>query len=158
MLESSLIFGRFYRAPKTYFMKKILLLLLLSCVVTGAYSQGCLEAWRDAFKKRGAYSVADDMHRKVYVHFIDGEDSYCVSGKARVENGKIVSIFLQYEDGTYELMDMKIRNISGSPAGISDGVSEEMINELGDHFYVIFVEKLKPKKKEYKTVGGPGDI
>ena len=78
--------------------------------------------------------------------------------KARVENGKVVSIFLQFEDGTYELMDMKITNKSGDPAGIVNGISEEIINEEGDHFFVIFVEKLKPKKKEYKTVGGPGDI
>lgn len=139
-------------------MKKIFLLLVLTCAMSGAYSQGCLEAWRDAFQKRGAYSVADDMHRKVYIHFHDGEDSYCVAGKARVENGKIVSVFLQFEDGTYELMDMKITNLKGEPAGINNGISEEIVNEKGEHFYVIFVEKLKPKKKEYKTVGGPGDI
>ena len=127
-------------------------------MVTGAFSQGCLEAWKDAFKKRGAYTVADDMHRKVYVHFKNGEDSYCVAGKARVENGAVVSVFLQFEDGTYELMDMDISNLQGKPATIRDGISEEMMNEEGEHFFVIFVEKLKPKKKEYKTVGGPGDI
>lgn len=139
-------------------MKKTLLLFLFSLVVTGAFSQGCLEAWKDAFAKRGAYTVSDDMHRKVYVHFHAGEDSYCVAGKARVENGAVVSVFLQFEDGTYELMDMKINNLKGMPATISNGISEEIVNEEGDHFYVIFVEKLKPKKKEYKTVGGPGDI
>jgi hypothetical protein len=139
-------------------MKKTLLLLLLSFMVTGAYSQGCLDAWKEAFKKRGAYSVSDDMHRKVYIHFIDGADSYCVSGKARVENGNVVSVFLQYEDGTYELMDMKISDVRGEPASITNGISEEMKNEEGEHFHVIFVEKLKPKQKEYKTVGGPGDI
>lgn len=139
-------------------MKKTLLLLFFSVLVSGAYSQGCLPAWQEAFKKRGAYSVSDDMHRKVYVHFVDGEDSYCAAGKTRVENGKIVSIFLQFEDGTYELMDMKITNTQGKPAGIVDGISEEMVNEQGQHFYVIFVEKLKPKKKAYKTVGGPGDM
>lgn len=139
-------------------MKKTLLLLLLTCCVTGAYSQGCLEAWKDAFKKRGAYTVGDDMHRKVYIQFGTGEDAYCVSGKARVENGRVVSVFMQYEDGTYELMDMKIGNKEGKPAAVANGVSEEIINDEGDHFHVIFVEKLKPKKKEYKTVGGPGDI
>ena len=139
-------------------MKKTILLFLFSFIVTAAFSQGCKNAWKDAFDKRGAYSVSDDMHRKVYVHFEAGEDSYCVAGKARVENGKIVSVFLQFEDGTFELMDMKITNLKGQPAGISNGISEEMVNEEGEHFFVIFVEKLKPKKKEYKTVGGPGDI
>ncbi|MFT4600243.1 MAG: hypothetical protein ACI857_000417 [Arenicella sp.] len=139
-------------------MKKTLLLLFFSVLVTGAYSQGCLDDWKDAFEKRGAYSVSDDMHRKVYMHFADGADSYCVSGKARVENGKVVSIFLQYEDGTYELMDQKITNSSGTPAAVVNGISELITNEDNEKFYVIFVEKLKPKKKAYKTVGGPGDM
>ena len=139
-------------------MKKTFLLLFFSVLVSGAYSQGCLEDWKEAFDKRGAYSVSDDMHRKVYIHFIDGLDSYCVSGKARVENGKVVSVFLQYEDGTYELMDQKITNGSGDPAGIVNGISEKITNEDNDKFYVIFVEKLKPKKKAYKTVGGPEDL
>ena len=139
-------------------MKKTLLLLFFSVLVSGAYSQGCLDDWKSAFEKRGAYSVSDDMHRKVYMHFSDGPDSYCVSGKARVENGKVVSVFLQYEDGTYELMDQKITNSSGSPASISNGISELISNEENEKFYVIFVEKLKPKKKAYKTVGGPGDM
>lgn len=139
-------------------MKKTLLLLFFSVLVSGAYSQECLTAWKKAFKERGAYSVSDDMHRKVYINFVDGDDSYCVEGKARVENASIVSIFIQYLDGTYELMDMKISNTQGKPAIIIDGISEEMMNDKGEHFYVIFVEKLKPKKKAYKTVGGPGDM
>ena len=139
-------------------MKKTFLLLFFSVLVTGAYSQGCLDDWKEAFEKRGAYSVSDDMHRKVYIHFVDGPDSYCVSGKARVENGKVASVFLQYEDGTYELMDQKITNKAGGNAAIADGISELITNEDGDKFHVIFVEKLKPKKKAYKTVGGPGDM
>jgi len=139
-------------------MKKTFLLLFFSVLVSGAYSQGCLDDWQEAFEKRGAYSVSDDMHRKVYIHFVDGPDSYCVSGKARVENGKVVSVFLQYEDGTYELMDQKITNKTGQNAAINNGISELITNEDKDQFHVIFVEKLKPKKKAYKTVGGPGDM
>jgi hypothetical protein len=144
--------------PKNNFMKKTLLLLFFSALMSSAFSQGCLNDWKNAFEKRGAYTVSDDMHRKVYIHFSDGLDSYCISGKARVENGKVVSIFLQYEDGTYELMDMKIANGKGQNASVFNGISEEIINEEGDHFYVIFVEKLKPTKKAYKKVGGPGDM
>ncbi len=140
-------------------MKKTALLLFFTCLVSGAFTQtGCLQEWRSAFEKRGSYSVADDMHRKVYISFVEDGESWCVSGKARVENGKVVSVFLQYEDGSYELMDMKLLNKAGKLPGISNGISEEIINEEKQHFYVIFVEKLKAKKKEYKTVGGPGDI
>ena len=139
-------------------MKNTLTLLCLTFLFSGAYAQsGCLQDWRDAFEKRGSYSVADDMHRKVYISFVEGNESYCLSGKCRVENGRIVSIFLQFEDGTFELMDMEFHNKDGRPPSISDGISEEIINEKKEHFYVIFVDKLKPKKKEYKTVGGPPD-
>ena len=140
-------------------MKKTLLLLSFSLLLSGAFAQtGCLEEWRAAFDKRGSYSVSDDMHRKVYISFVKDGNSECFLGKARVENGKVVSIFLQFEDGTYDLMDQKITNKDGRPAGVTNGISEEIINESNEHIYVIFVEKLKPKKKEYKTVGGPGDI
>ena len=141
------------------FMKRTILLLFITFLVSGAYAQtGCLEEWRAAFETRGAYSVSDDMHRKVYISFVKSGESVCLSGKARVENGKIVSVFLQFEDGTYELMDMKLANKEGKAPGVSNGISEEIINEDQEHFFVIFVEKLKPKKKEYKTVGGPGDL
>lgn len=140
-------------------MKKTALLLFFTFLFSGAFAQtGCLAEWKAVFEKRGSYSVSDDMHRKVYISFVEDGDSYCVAGKARVENGKVVSVFLQYEDGTFELMDMKLLNKEGRLPGIRNGVSEEIINEEKQHFYVIFVEKLKPKKKEYKTVGGPGDL
>lgn len=141
------------------FMKRTILLLFITFLFSGAYAQsGCLEEWRAAFEKLGAYSVSDDMHRKVYISFVEDGKSVCLSGKARVENGKIVSVFLQFQDGTYELMDMKLTNTKGMAPNVENGISEEIINEDNEHFYVIFVEKLKPKKKEYKTVGGPGDI
>ena len=142
------------------FMTKTVLLLFLTLLVAGGANahSGCLEQWRKAFEKRGSYSVADDMHKKVYISFIEDGVSTCIAGKARVENGRVVSIFLEYEDGTYELMDEKILNKDGRPPKVENGISEEIINESREHFYVIFVEKLKPKKKEYRTVGGPGDI
>jgi hypothetical protein len=140
-------------------MKKTFLLLSFIFMLTAAFSQaGCLEEWRAAFEKRGSYSVSDDMHRKVYVSFVEDGQSECFLGKARVENGRIVSIFLQFEDGTYDLMDQKFANKDGRPPGVTNGISEEIISEANEHLYIIFVEKLKPKKKEYKTVGGPGDI
>jgi len=140
-------------------MKRTLALFLFTFLFSGVYAQnGCLQEWRDAFEKRGSYGVSDDMHRKVYISFVENGESMCVAGKARVENGRVVSIFLQFEDGTYELMDLDFANKDGRPPTIEDGVSEEIINEKKEHLFIIFVEKLKPKKKEYKTVGGPGDM
>ena len=93
-------------------MKKTLTLMILSLAFTSVYGQDCLEQWKSAFEKRGAYTVSDDMHRKVYIAFIEDGEANCVQGKCRVENGNVVSIFLQYADGTYELMDKKFSSAS----------------------------------------------
>ena len=140
-------------------MRKTITLLFFTLLFSSVYAQtGCLAEWKSAFAKRGSFAVSDDMHRKVYVSFVENGESWCVSGKARVENGRIVSVFLQFEDGTYELMDMQLLNVHGKTPGVENGISEEIVNEQNQHFYVIFVEKLKPEQQKYKTVGGPGDL
>lgn len=138
-------------------MKKTLLLLFFSVLFSSAFSQsGCFSEWKEVFTKRGAYSVSDDMHRKVIISFIEEGESFCVYGKVRVENGKIVSVFVQYETNEFELMDGKLVNSKKTAPGISNGISEEITNENGEKFYVLFIEKIKPKKKSYKPAGGPG--
>ena len=49
-----------------------------------------------------------------------------------------------------------IESLEGAPS-IVNGISEEIITKDGQDLYIIFVDKIKPKKKTYKTVGGPGD-
>ena len=138
-------------------MKKIFLLAVLSVFFTTTYAQtGCYTEWKTVFEKRGAYTVTDDMYRNVIISFIDEDESYCIYGKVRVENGKIVSIFVQYEDGEFGLMDQKFSNPSSRPPGIVNGISEEIINEAGEHFYILFTSKIKPKKRGYKKAMGPG--
>ncbi|MFD1552311.1 hypothetical protein DNU06_11240 [Putridiphycobacter roseus] len=138
-------------------MKKIFLLILLSVFFVNSYAQtGCYSDWKTVFEKRGAYTVTDDMYRNVIISFIEGEESFCIYGKVRVENGKIVSIFVQYEDGEFALMDQKFTNKLKRAPGIVNGISEEISNEAGEKFYVLFVDKIKPKKREYKKAAGPG--
>jgi hypothetical protein len=138
-------------------MKKTFILLFFTVLFSNIYAQdGCYKEWKEVFDKRGAYTVSDDMHRKVIISFIEDGKSYCVYGKARVENGRIVSVFVQYEDGEYELMDGKILNSQKMSPAITNGISELCVNENGEQFYVMFIEKIKPKKKAYKSAGGPG--
>ena len=138
-------------------MKKIFLLILLSVFFVNAHAQtGCFADWKAVFEKRGAYTVTDDMYRNVIISFIEGGESYCIYGKVRVENGKIVSIFVQYEDGEFALMDQKFTNNIKRPPGVMNGISEEITNEAGEKFYVLFIDKIKPKKREYKKAAGPG--
>jgi hypothetical protein len=141
-------------------MKKFLLLSLTLLTFLGTYAQSddCFKRLEDAFTKRGAYTISDDMHRNVIVSFFDESGSSCVAGKARVENGFIVSIFLQYKDDTYELMDKKFYNIKKAPPTISNGISEMIYTADGEKFRIVFIDKLKPKAKSFKTVELPSDL
>jgi hypothetical protein len=80
------------------------------------------------------------------VFFFDG-DSYCNGGKARVENGKIDSVFTLFEDNTYEFLGAKFYNSRNLAPEIINGISEMMYNDRGEEFKIIFIDQLKPKEK-----------
>ncbi len=140
-------------------MKRIILPGIFSLILGTTFAQtGCQTEWKAAFDERGSYAIGDEVHRNVYIAFVEEGESYCVAGKARVEYGKIVSIWLMFEDGTYDLMEAdKFSTKTKTSPGIVNGISEEIITKEGEKLYIIFVDKIKPKKKTYKTVGGPGD-
>lgn len=142
-------------------MKKSLLVGLTILMSFGAFSQqsDCYKKLEEAFKVRGSYTISDDMHRNVIISFFEGETTTCVSGKVRVENGVIVSVFLQYKDDSYELyMDKNVYNAKKQPPTITNGISELIITPNGERFKVIFIDKLKPKAKSYKQVELPDDL
>ncbi len=140
-------------------MKKSLLFGLSFLLSVGAFSQDCFKKLEEAFTKRGSFTIADDMHRNVIISFFEGETTSCVSGKVRVENGVIVSVFLQYKDDTYELyMDKNVYNAKKQPPTITNGISEMIITPTGEKFRVVFIDKLKPKAKSYKEVQLPEDL
>ena len=136
--------------------------LFLSLVVASFFSlnaqNDCFKKLEEAFKKRGSYSVADDMHRNVIVSFFEAEGSNCVAGKARVENGTVVSIFLQFKDDTYELLDKKFYNAKKTAPIIENGISEMIFTVDGEKLRIVFIDKLKPKAKSYKSVDLPDDL
>ena len=142
-------------------MKKSLLILIVSLITSVSYSQSseCFLRLQKAFDARGSYTVSDDMHRNVILsYFLKDGGSYCISGKARVENGMIVSIFKQYDDNSYELMEKKFYNNKKQKPIIVNGISEMIFNADGEKFKVVFIDQLKPKKKAYKTVDLPDDL
>lgn len=140
-------------------MKKGLLALLIGMTISaGTYAQDCFTKLQKAFDERGAYSIADDMHRNVILSFFEDGTSYCISGKARVENGLITSVFLQFEDDTYELMKAKFFNSKKESPTIVNGISEMIFTSDGEKFKVIFIDQLKPKKKQFKSVELPDDL
>jgi len=140
-------------------MKKSLLAAFTLIWSLGTFAQeDCFKKLEDAFTKRGSYTVADEMHRNVIISFFSTEGTECVSGKARVENGTIVSIFLQFDDNTYELYDKKYYNAKKQAPSITNGISEMVFTADGEKFRVVFIDKLKPKQKSYKPVELPSDL
>jgi len=140
-------------------MKKSLLILSAIFISATSFSQGdCFKKLEEAFSKRGSTSIADDMHLNVIVSFFEGESVKCVGGKVRVENGTITSIFLQFNDNNHESMNKKFYNSKKTPPIISNGISEMIFTAEGDKFRVIFIDKLKPKKREYKEINLPDDL
>lgn len=145
-------------------MRKFLLLsttsflLILGSFATAQNDQNCYEKLEQAFKKRGAYTVSDNIHRNVIISFFEEDDVYCIKAKVRVENGYITSIFYYYEDGTSELYEKKFTNVKNEPPRINNGISEMIVNAEGERFKVVFIEKLKPKQKKLKRVSIPDDL
>jgi hypothetical protein len=140
-------------------MKKGLLFLTAIVLTFSVSAQtDCYKKFEDAFAKRGSYTVADDMHRNVIISYFEKEGTSCISGKARVENGLIMSIFIQYDDNTYELLDKKFFNEKKTAPTISNGISEMIYTADGEKFKIIFIDKLKPKSKTLKEVTIPDDL
>jgi hypothetical protein len=140
-------------------MKKCLLVLVMVISAFSSFAQDdCFKKLEDAFTKRGAYTIADEMHRNVIISFFTPDGTDCVSGKVRVENGTIVSVFLQYDDNTYELFEKKFYNAKKTAPSITNGISEMIFTADGEKFRVVFIDKLKPKQKSYKPVALPDDL
>lgn len=138
--------------------RSLFTLLFISLIFTGYSQENCFQRMEKAFKERGAYTVSDDIHRHVIISFFENNEVFCVTGKARVTDGRIASVFLQYNDGTYQLMDQRITNKSDLPARITNGISEMIYAADGQKFRVVFIEKLKPKPREYKQAVLPNDL
>ncbi len=141
-------------------MKKTLLALFAFFLTTAVFAQEstCFERLEKAFEKRGSYTVADDMHRNVIISFFEDGDSFCVKGKARVENGVVVAIFVFYEDATSELFDKKFYNKTKKEPVITNGISEMIYTSDGEQLRIVFIDKLKPKSKRYQAVELPSDL
>lgn len=113
----------------------------------------CLEEYQKEFKERGA-SPADDGNHKVIVSITTESGTDCYEGKAKVESGYVIAIYMSYEDGTYEFLDRKYKG--PSKAKIVNGISEPLITTDTESIQIVFIEKILPKKKQFKKAKGPG--
>ena len=141
-------------------MKKQLIILFTLIISSISFAQtDCFTRLENAFKERGSLSVSDDIHSNVIISFFEEEETRCVGGKVRVDNGTVTTVFLQFEDNTYEVMNKKFYSTSKRmPPSITNGISEMIQTSEGEKFKVVFIQKLKPKKKAYKQINLPDDL
>jgi hypothetical protein len=127
---------------------------------TNAFAQeaDCLKKLEHSFATRGSFTVEDAVHKNVIVIQLTPTGNSCFNGKTRVENGTIVSIFIELEDSTFSLLDKKYTNEKKSAPSIMNGISELILTEDGEKYKVVFIDKLKPKAKSYKEAVIPEDL
>lgn len=156
------IFGKVFVSHLFEIMRKLLLFCAIFLAANLAMSQtdDCFKRLEDAFTRRGAYAVPDDMYRNVIVSFFEDGGSYCYSGKARVVNGAIRSIFVQYKDDSYELFldGQDIYDANKKPVTVKNGISDMIVTSKGERLRIVFIDKLKPKPQVYKQAVIPNDL
>ncbi|MFZ5551709.1 MAG: hypothetical protein ACOZCO_01235 [Bacteroidota bacterium] len=142
-------------------MKKCLLALFLSIPALAVVAQSttkkelsCYEAYKKEFDERGAYNVEDGKYTGVVVAITTADGTECVSAKVQVEEGFVTTIWLQYEDNTFDFLDRKYKG--PAKAKIVNGITDALVTTTGESIYVIFVDKIRPKKKQLKKITGPG--
>lgn len=141
-------------------MRKGLLVLFVTMISVFSFSQNdCYTRLEKAFDERGSDVVSEGMHRNVIISFfLPSGETICYSGKVRVENGRVESIFLYLEDDAAELMEPKFYNSFKKPPAIENGISEIIFNSIGEKFRIVFIDLLKPKKKKFKPASLPDDL
>ena len=142
---------------KRYLLSSLLVLCLSPILAQEAKTENltCLDKYKAAFEERGCDHVADGMHRKVIVSVTDEYGTSCFYGKARVEGSKVTSIFIKFQDESYELFEAQHFTTSYG-ATIVNGISKPWVTkEDNKTFQVVFVDNIKPKKKQYMQAPDP---
>ncbi len=144
-------------------MKKILLGLLFSTLTVLTFAQNadetqvtCYQKYAEIFEKRGAIPIEDGTYDDVIITFRKGSMADCFYGKVTVKGGTINpdELFLKFEDKTYERVDKKFR-YPNQVITIINGMSRTMVTADDELIDVLFVKKIKPKKKSYVKAAEP---
>lgn len=145
-------------------MKKVVTLaMMFSSLTFTSFAQekqdetNCYIKWAQKFEERGADAVEDGIYTDVVITFRTGSSAECFNGKAEVKDGKVTGMFLQLEDGNYEPVTRKwkyeIKEVT-----ITNGISKTLITKDDVLINVLFIKKIKPKKKGYQKAPDPSDM
>ncbi len=117
----------------------------------------CYLKWAQKFEERGAMDVEDGTYTDVILTFRNGSSASCFNGKADVKNNMVTAMYLKLEDGTFEQVKRKwkyeIKDVT-----IQNGISKTLITIDDELINVMFVKKIKPKKKGYEKAPDPNNF
>jgi len=139
-------------------MKKnyVTFLLLSFGLFLGASAQdasSCYEQYRKVFENRGANPVEDGAHDNIILTVRTGEISECYVARAVVQESQIVEIDLYFEDGSFEKKEYEFKD--NSSWSIHNGMSKTKITEKDEYVNIMFVNKIKPKRKKLMKAPKP---
>ena len=149
-------------------MKKIIttIVLAMSVAATGfaqtttttpkADDQSCYAKWAQKFQDRGAEDIADGSYADVIISVRSGADAECYNGKCDVKDGKVTTMYIKLEDGTFEQLKKKSR-YENVPLVITNGMSSPLLTMDSELINVLFVKKIKPKKAGFVKAADPSD-
>ncbi len=115
----------------------------------------CYLKWAQKFEERGADDVTDGVYTDVIITFRNGSDAQCYNGKCEVKEGKIISMFIKLENGSYEQVKKKLRY--DFPVTVTNGMSKTVLTLEDELINVLFIKKIKPKKAGPELAPDPDD-
>ena len=135
-------------------MKKLYAFLLVTIVTATSYAQdNCYESYRQVFENRGTDEINDGVHDNVIISSRSKDGNECFVGSVTVKNKEVVEIAIYFEDGTKEIVMYEFKDkLSWS---VDNGISRTRVTRNDEQINVMFTDKIKPKKKQYKKAPLP---
>ncbi len=116
----------------------------------------CYYKWAKKFDERGAEEIADGSYLDVIISFRSGSEAECFNGKCDVKAGRVTTMYLKMEDGSFEVIKKKPR-YDNVPLVITNGMTSPYLTIDGELINVLFVKKIKPKKASFQKAAEPTD-
>lgn len=136
-------------------MKKLYALLFTALISTALFAQdkGCYENYRKVFENRGTFEIKDGVHDDVIISNRSAEGNDCFLGSVTVLNGEIAEIAIYFEDDTKEVVVYEFKDKLTWTVG--KGISPTRVTRNDEQINVMFIDQIKPKKKQYKKAPLP---
>ncbi len=115
----------------------------------------CFMEYSKLFEQRGANNVEDGVHDNVIITIRSavGTRAECLMGRVKVKDKKVIEMSFRFTDGTFEKYEPTYK--FSQDAIITNGISKTLITTDEKLINVLFVNHIKPKKKEYERAPLP---